>query len=319
MTTQNSYQSNLYQPEGFRLGTAENTEGVSNLAALERAMASGRILESVVLMCDKNFTLTLDLGGIRGIIRRDQCAYLPEGEPLKDIAVISRVGKPVCFKVIGFEKDDNGRPLAVLSRRAAQSDCMYNFLMKLTAGDIVPARVTHLEPFGAFVDIGCGVVSLMSIDCISVSRISHTRDRFAPGMNIRAVIKTIDYETGRIFTTHKELLGTWEENVEMFNIGQTVTGIVRSIEEYGVFVELAANLAGLAERREGLEIGQGVAVFIKNIIPDRMKVKLVLIDNYHGECAPRPMEYFIPADCLRIDSWRYSPEDSGKVIESSFT
>lgn len=52
--------------------------------------------------------------------------------------------------------------------------------------------MTHLEHFGAFVDIGCGVVSLLSIDCISVSRITHPHDRFSVGDNIKAVIKSVD-------------------------------------------------------------------------------------------------------------------------------
>ena len=65
-------------------------------------------------------------------------------------------------------------------------------------------------------------------------------------MFVKAVVKSIDRETGRIYVSHKELLGTWEENANNFNIGQTVSGIVRSIEPYGIFIELASNLAVLA-------------------------------------------------------------------------
>jgi len=311
--------NNKYLPEGMRQTCSENMQLLSSMSGLERAMASGIILESTVLACDKNLTLTLDLGGIRGTIAAAECAYTMDGERLKDIAIISRVGKVVCFKILGFDRDENGKISAVLSRRAAQAECMYNFLHKLTPGDIVPSRVTHLEPFGAFVDIGCGIVSLMSVDCISVSRIAHPKERFTPGMYIRSVIKTIDYDTGRIFVTHKELLGTWEENVARFNVAETVTGIVRSIEEYGIFVELSANLAGLAEPKEGIIEGQSVAVFIKNIIHDKMKVKLVLIDNYQGAAVSRPFEYMVDEDVLRMDSWRYSPDECGKVIETVFS
>ncbi|MGL0910084.1 hypothetical protein ACSTB0_13670, partial [Faecalibacterium wellingii] len=42
------------------------------------------------------------------------------------------------------------------------------------------------------------------------------------------------------------LLGTWEENAAGFTVGETVVGIVRSVEEYGTFIEIAPNLAGLA-------------------------------------------------------------------------
>ena len=67
------------------------------------------------------------------------------------------------------------------------------------SGDIIPARVTHLESFGAFVDIGCGVSSLLSVDSISVSRISHPSDRLSVGDSIYAVIKSIDREHERFF------------------------------------------------------------------------------------------------------------------------
>ena len=62
-------------------------------------------------------------------------------------------------------------------------------------------------------------------------------------------------DSGRISLSHKELLGTWKENADRFHVGETVSGIVRSVESYGVFIELSPNLAGLAEPREGVEVG----------------------------------------------------------------
>lgn len=59
-------------------------------------------------------------------------------------------------------------------------------------------------------------------------------------------------EDGRICLSQRELLGTWEENASLFEQGETVAGIVRSVEDYGIFVELTPNLAGLAEFREGV-------------------------------------------------------------------
>jgi small subunit ribosomal protein S1 len=116
--------------------------------------------------------------------------------------------------------------------------------------------------------------------------------------------------------THKELLGTWEENVSLFRQGETVTGIVRSVEPYGIFVELAPNLAGLAEWREGIVEGQCTAVFIKSIIPEKMKIKLVAVDNYSCENVPRKLQYYI--DEGHIDFWKYSPDGCEKNIETVF-
>ena len=221
----------VFRPEGTRLLTQENREASLSRAALERAMQNGTILEGNAVLCDGDYTLSVDLGCMRWLLPREEVQLTEGGEPVRDIAVITRVGKTVCFQVTGFCRDSEGKECALLSRRAAQKACKERFLNTLRPGDVIPAKVTHLEHFGAFVDIGCGIVSLLSIDCISVSRISHPRDRFFPGMQIYVVLKHIDADTGRIYVSHKELLGTWEENAALFSPGQTVTGIVRSIEE----------------------------------------------------------------------------------------
>ncbi len=306
---------NRYLPEGSIISTHENREYITSLQGLGRAMAEGKILEAMAVMCDGELNITVDLCGIKGIIPKEEVLY-SEGEA-KDIAVITRVGKAVCFKVMGIETGQDGKPTAFLSRRAAQMECMHSYVMNLIAGDIIDAKITHLEQFGAFVDIGCGIVSLLSIDCISISRISHPKDRFTVGMPIKAVVKSIDYDTGRVYVSHKELLGTWEENVAAFTVGQTVAGIVRSVEDYGVFVELAPNLAGLAEVREGITVGQTAAVYIKNMIPERMKIKLVIIDASKGDGRVSVPEYYLP-EKKHINEWVYSPKECPRKIGSVF-
>ena len=286
-------------------------------------MHEERILEGLVTMCDENLNLHVDLHGIEGIIPKEECLLTPKGESPKDIAIITRVGKPVCFKVLSIE-ESGGKPRAILSRRAAQIECRNYYLSSLTPGDIIPATVTHLDNFGAFVDVGCGIVSLLSIDCISVSRISHPSDRLISGQQIEVVVRAID-DGGRIFVTLKELLGTWQENAEEFSAGRTVSGTVRSIESYGVFVELAPNLAGLAEIKDtnplmsDIEIGDGVSVYIKSILPDRMKIKLVIIDVCHTPPPRTPLKYYISSEVAdKIKVWRYSPLACPRIIESIF-
>ena len=310
---------NLYLPEGYLTGTEENGFFLSGARGLRAAMETGRILEAYATECESGtMDLHVDLHGIRGVIPREEAVFSADGSPVKDIAVITRVAKPVCFKVIGLYDGGGKRPTAVLSRRAAQKECAERYVSGLRPGDVIPAAVTHLEPFGAFVDIGCGIVSLITVDSISVSRISHPADRFSPGDRISAVVKSRDPETGRITLTHRELLGTWEENAAAFGASRTVSGIVRGVEEYGVFVELAPNLAGLAEPKDGVREGDPCAVYIKSIIPEKMKIKLVLIDTGAGEVR-LPMKYYVdPAKEKRITRWRYSPECCPRVIETVF-
>jgi len=307
-----------YNPEGSRISTAENAAYTATLDGLTRAMTQGRILEGIALVCDcTTMQLKVELGGAVGVIEREEAGYSPDGTVPKDIAIITRVGKPVCFKVIGIDRTAS-RPVVRLSRRAAQEECMREYILHRRSGDILPARVTHLEPFGAFVDIGCGIVSLLSVDSISVSRISHPSDRFAPGDSIRVVVKSVDSVSGRVCLTHRELLGTWAENAALFAPTQTVPGIIRSVEPYGIFVELAPNLAGLAELRDGVEVGDRCAVYIKSMIPERMKIKLVIIDTQSGE-KDRRMRYFVDtASVHHLCAWQYSPPGCVKRIETLF-
>ena len=303
----------IWGPEGGRSAAQENREATASRLGLERAMQAGAILEGTAVLCGGDGRLIIDLGGI---MEREEVQLCPAGEEVRDIAVITRVGKRICFVITGFSVTEDGEEVAVLSRREAQRQCREQYLDRLVPGDVIPAKITHLEHFGAFVDVGCGIVSLLPIDCISVSRISHPSDRFFAGMPVYVVVKSIE-PGGRISVSHKELLGTWEENAALFTPGETVTGIVRSIEEYGVFIELTPNLAGLAEYRPGLTVGQSAAVYIKNLIPARMKVKLVLVDTYRGEGKARDMEYFITDG--HMDAWRYSPAGANRVIESVFS
>lgn len=308
---------NNYYPEGTLIGSPENTAAMKSVFALQDSMLQGKILEARTVVCDNEHNLIVELpcpNCPKGIIPRIEGAIGIEDGTTKDIALITKVNKPVCFKILKLLKNPDGIFTAVLSRRAVQEECMENFISTLCPGDIIPAKVTHLEQFGAFVDIGCGIPSLIPIDSISISRISHPSDRFTPYQNIRVIIKGTS--GGKILLSHKELLGTWEENAAQFSYGETVSGTVRSVEDYGIFVELAPNLAGLAEPKENVQAGDNASVYIKAIIPEKMKVKLIIVDVFKGQHKEPSFKYFYNED--HISHWVYSSPNSGKLIESYF-
>lgn len=302
----------IYPPEGYIINRCENVTALADMLSLTNAMNNGAILEAKADMCTSSHDLILNLPCIRAIMPREEvCLGIKEGKT-KDIAVISRVGKPVCFIVTGFEYV-NGEKTAILSRRSAQERCISDYLSKLTSGEVIDATVTHIEQFGCFVDIGAGIPSMIPIDEISISRIASPFDRFSVGDRIKVIYKGFDGD--KFYISHKELLGTWEENAAMFSSGETVRGIVRSVESYGVFVELTPNLAGLAEPNGNVRAGQTASVYIKSINPEKMKIKLIIVD-----CCDSPMKmnntYFITEGV--IGRWRYSPESCNKVIETVF-
>jgi small subunit ribosomal protein S1 len=300
-----------YYPEGVCDSLCKSFE---NMQELKSAMLKNEVIEGKVISCDKEHNLHIDLGNFSGIIpHREGALGIQEGT-VKDIALISKVGKRVCFRIVGFHKNDNGSTDIVLSRRIVQIACLKEYINNLNEGDVIQAKVTHLEKFGVFIDIGAGINSLIPIDMLSVSRISHPDERVYEGQIIKTVLKK--REKNKLTFSLKELLGTWQENADNFELGETVTGVVRSIETYGIFVELMPNLAGLAEPCPTLRAGQNVSVFIKSIIPQKMKIKLVIVDTFDDVAPVSQLVYFNESN--HIDYWKYSPDGAVKLIETQF-
>lgn len=304
----------LYLPEGFLIKTEENKKALGNFENFKEAFKKGTPLEARALTCDKEHNLHIDFGFIEGIIPRSECAVGIDEGTTRDIAIIARVNKPVKF-IITDIKEINGKLTAILSRKVLQNRFYQLRLPELKVGDIINASVTHLENFGVFCDIGCGINALLPIDNISVSRIPHPNVRFSVGDEIKVIIKDID-EDNRVTLSHKELLGTWEENAKEFSVGETVSGIIRSVENYGIFIELAPNLAGLAEYTSNVEVGQQASVYIKSIIPEKMKFKLIIVESFEADY-PKPEPIYFFSDS-HIDYFKYSPDCSERIIETIF-
>lgn len=289
-----------FLPEGRLRFSRENQKLCSTPEGLRSAMESQTILEGQTLLCDSEHALVVRVGPYTGLIPRSEAALgIAEGTT-REIAILSRVGKPICFTVEAIE----GTSL-LLSRRRAQQMALNHMMTHWTPGDIVPITVTHLEPFGAFVDIGCGIPSMLSLEQISVSRIPHPGLRFRVGQKLLAVVTGLDPLKGRVSLSHKALLGTWSENAAMFSPGSTVPGIVRSIKSYGLFIELTPNLSGLAEPCSGYREGDRVSVFLKSIQPDRHKIKLLIIDKLPPEHPTTSPHYFYRG--AHLGEWHYLP------------
>lgn len=282
-----------YQPEGC-------TAVLPSIDALHQGIQNQKIFCANCIKCDEFHNLHVNLGEIRGIIPREEAAWgLTEGR-VREIAILSRVGKPVCFQVLGF--DSTGT--AILSRRTAQLEARNYFFSTLRPGDILTAVVQNTANFGVFCDIGCGFSALMRIDRCCISRLTTAADLYHPGQTLPVAVLAIDDAEGLIHLTGRELLGTWAENVENFRQGQTVTGTVRSIMPYGIFVELTPNLSGLAESIPGIQVGDSVSVFIRAILPEKHKVKLNILEKLPASLPVGP-EFFITSG--HIGRWEYFP------------
>lgn len=153
------------------------------------------------------------------------------------------------------------------------------FYEQLHKGMLVKGKVKNIQPYGAFVELKKGIVGLLHIEDISVSRIKSPEDIIKVGDVIVTMIKNYDKDTGRITLNYKVLQGTWEDNVKDFAEKTVTKGIVRNREKFGVFIELKPNLVGLAEDKKlSVSYGDEVKVFIKKISPETKKIKLVILD-----------------------------------------
>ena len=97
-----------YLPEGGAMdgfGTPIRTR-----EELEAAAHSGAVIEAICQLCDCSaMCLHVELpGGVRGIIPKDEAGFTPAGGEVKDIAVITRVGKPVQFKISEIYENERG-------------------------------------------------------------------------------------------------------------------------------------------------------------------------------------------------------------------
>lgn len=306
-----------YLPEGRLLNTRKNLAACATPTALRRAQESGQILEGMALAATQEHDLLVRCGPFWGRIPRQEGALGIREDTVRDIAILSRVGRPVCFTVIGWE-EDTALPRPILSRRQVQQRAR-QWLEERSPGTILPATVTRLERFGAFVDVGCGISSMIPLQRVSVSRIPHPGERFVPGQEIWTALLGRDDTRGHLLITHRELLGTWEQNAALFTQGMTVPGVVRGVHDYGAFVELTANLSGLAECRVCPAVGERVSVLIRSIQPQSQKIKLSLIDRL-PPAPPAPLRYFLPPEG-RLERWRYAPADSvkGSAEETVFS
>ncbi len=262
-----------FMPEGWNINGSNITK-----EQLTNAMSTGEILQGKVKKCDQNYNLYLEFGdNITGIIPREEVEAVnvdETGFPKPNICM-SKVNKYVQFKV----KDIDSRNNFILSRKDVGNEALNWITNDLQEGMVVNGIVKSIQPYGAFVEIGGGIVGLLHIEDISIARIKTPAERLNIGQKINIMIKCIDKKLERVILTYKELLGTWEENVKDFEEGKTVTGIAREIEKSknGIFVELKPNLVGMAEYKDGIEYGQNVDVYIKKIIPDKKKIKLLFV------------------------------------------
>lgn len=241
-------------------------------------MQTNEILQGLVKKCDDDYNLYIQFdNGLTGIMPRQEveAINIEEGGLPKTNLCTGKVHKFVQFRIKEATDENN----VILSRKEVQEEALEWVKRDLAEGTKVTGIVKSIKPYGAFIEIGGGVVGLVYIEDLSIARIKTPYERLNIGQKVEVVVKSIDRNTGKVILSYKETLGSWEENAEKFVPGTKTKGIVRETEKNknGIFIELTPNLVGMAEYEEGLNYGQMVDVYIKKIDNQRKKIKLLIV------------------------------------------
>lgn len=159
-----------------------------------------------------------------------------------------RVDETIKLKIIEI---DPSRERFVLSAKAAQKEQRKERLKTLTVGEQLTGTIVNLKHYGAFVDIGDGIVGLLHISRIAWEHVDHPQNLFEIGDEIDVLIDKIDVEKEKISLNRKALLPSpWETFAEQWAAGDLLEGEVTAVVDFGAFVRLADGIEGLLHRNE---------------------------------------------------------------------
>ena len=216
---------------------------------------------------------------------------LRRDEPQSDI-----IGRSLSFNIAEF--GENGRNI-VLSRRAIlegeRQDKKRALQASLQEGMKVRGKVTSIQKFGAFVDIG-GVEGLLPVSEIAWSRTEKVGDVLSVGQEVEVILKKLDWDQERFSFSLKDALpDPWDQAVDNYLVGSYHSGTVSRLAPFGAFVTLAQGVDGLihisklgggrrlSHPREALKEGQPVEVQIEAVDRDKRKISLALAEVRRAE------------------------------------
>ena len=187
-------------PEGW-----ENVKENYSLDNIKLAMKSGSIMQGIAYKYDENYNVYVKLNdNIDGIIPRNELDYLGIDEKGNTKIGIckNKINNFVQFKIKEIQNDSN----IILSRKDVCKEALAWANSELIPGTIINGIVRNIRPYGVFVEIGGGVVGLLHIQDISISRMKNPNERFFIGQKIKTMVKYVDKENSRIVLSYKELL-----------------------------------------------------------------------------------------------------------------
>ncbi|MBW9307933.1 30S ribosomal protein S1 [Lactobacillus delbrueckii] len=196
------------------------------------------------------------------------------------------IGKTIKVKITEIDPAKNR---LILSHKELieeeREQAFENVASQLVVGDVVEGRVSRLTNFGSFVDIG-GVDGLVHISEISYKHVDKPSDVLKVGQDVKVKVIGIDNNRHRISLSIKQTEPSpFEQATSSLNEGDVIEGEVKSLTNFGAFVEVADGIQGLVHVSEisykhvdkpsdVLTVGQKVKVKVLNIDPSKRRISL---------------------------------------------
>ncbi len=198
---------------------------------------------ALITGCVKNITdygLFVDLGGIDGLLHVTDISWGRVANP----ADVYSVGEEVKVLVLKFDKESEKVSLGV---KQQYPNPWEKAIDKYPIGSRAKGKIVSLIDYGAFVEIESGIEGLVHVSEMSWTRKVHRPSAlFQIGDEVEVIVKSIDIENQRTSLSIKEAISNpWDEIHERYPAGEIVTGKVRNVTDFGVFVGLDEDIDGL--------------------------------------------------------------------------
>jgi small subunit ribosomal protein S1 len=238
--------------------------------ALKQSLAEGQVRKGKVSRL-ADFGFFVDLGGMDGLVPLRELSWRHGTKPEE----VVKVGDEVEVSVLSLAELDKDR--VSLSLKALMRDPWLDIVEKYPPGAVLEARVTRIEKFGAFVDLGEGVEGLVGTGRLAGGRrIMTPREVVTEGQVLLLQVETVENDRRRIGWKPVDTRIAKLQPGEL-QPGMQVRGIVEGCRDFGVFVRLSETRTGLLHVAEA-EVTQGgsAAAKLERAYPPQSEVTLVV-------------------------------------------
>ena len=204
-----------------------------------RQLSEGVVLEGIV----KNVTdygAFIDLGGIDGLLHITDMSWGRVNHP----AELLSVGQTVPVVVLKYDQENERVSLGM---KQLNNNPWEHVEGKYSPGTTISGKVVSLTDYGAFVRLDEGIEGLIHVSEMSWTRkVHHPSKMLSIGEEVEARVLEVSAENQRISLGLKQLTNNpWEELVSEFPVGSKITGTVRSVTDFGIFVNVREDIDGL--------------------------------------------------------------------------